>query len=162
MARTGRELLAEQGYFITKLGLPEAIRELVRARDWTALDAAIRPLTLGGGAIFEALRPHAVFRSIEFIISLRSSLEHPDEDGIWHDDGSRVLAFSLSLTLEHEAIAGGRLELRKRGSDTEPTAALPTPEYGTMMVFATGHQGYEHRIRRVERGERLIIAGWCS
>jgi hypothetical protein len=107
------------------------------------------------------LREYARFSEIEFIISIRSSLESPDEDGIWHDDGSRVLAFSLSLTIEHQEIGGGKLEIRRRGSP-DACGAIPTPPYGTLIVFATGQSGYEHKIGRVERGERIIIAGWCT
>jgi hypothetical protein len=143
--------------------LPGAIREYVSARDWNGLDRVIRVETLPGGSVYEELRRYATFTEIEFIISIRSSLEHPDEDGIWHDDGSRVLAFSLSLTDDPGSIDGGLLEFRKRGAiDGEVIAAIPTPAFGTMIVFATGYQGFEHRINRVRRGERIIIAGWCT
>jgi hypothetical protein len=122
----------------------------------------MRTEALPGGAVFEELRKYAEFSEIEFIISIRSSLEEPDEDGIWHDDGSRVLAFSLSVTLDPDGIEGGRLEIRKRGSDTPDSGYLPTPAFGSMIVFATGQQGFEHKINRVIRGERIIIAGWCT
>ena len=112
--------------------------------------------------IFDELRKYAEFSEIEFIISIRSSLEYPDEDGIWHDDGSRLLAFSLSLTLDHEGVEGGRLEIRKRGSETSPSEVITTPPFGTMIVFSTGQSGFEHKINRVTSGERIIIAGWCT
>ena len=110
-------LLAERGYFLKPLELPAALRKHVEARDWIALDEALREETRPRGTIFEALRPYARFEEIEFIISIRSSKEVPDEDGIWHDDGSRVLAFSLSLSLEPQLIEGGKLELRRRGEE---------------------------------------------
>jgi hypothetical protein len=155
--------LKTRGYFLKELELPGAVRECVLARDWPALDQAIRAETLPSGIIFDSLRKYAEFSEIEFIISIRSSLEFEDEDGIWHDDGSRVLAFSLSLTIDAEKIGGGKLEIRPRGSvEGAPTQSIPTPPYGTMIVFATGHGGYEHKINRVERGERIIIAGWCT
>ena len=112
--------------------------------------------------IFSKLQNYAKFSQIQFIISIRSSLEQPDEDGIWHDDGSRILAFSLSLTLNPSEIEGGILEIRERGEESSKSETLPTPPYGSMIVFATGHLGFEHKINRVIRGERIIIAGWCT
>lgn len=153
--------LSHEGFFLQPVELPAIVREQVRARDWGALDATIQRETQAGGSIFSALTPYREFSSIEFIISIRSSRESPDEDGIWHDDGSRVLAFSLSLTLDPSVIEGGRLGIRRRGT-TEEGAGIPTPPYGTMIVFATGRDGFEHRIARVAQGERVIIAGWCS
>lgn len=156
-------MLATRGYLLETLDLPPEIRAAVLARDWPLLDRLMRVETNPGGAVFERLRAHASFTKIEFIISIRSSLVEPDEDGIWHDDGSRVLAFSLSLTLDPGALVGGKLEIRPRGApDDARTENLPTPPWGTMIVFATGVSGFEHRINRVDQGERIIIAGWCT
>ncbi len=151
-----------RGYQLAAISLPSVIREQVLARDWPALDRAIALETIAGGAIFDELRKYASFSQIEFILSIRSSIDEPDEDGIWHDDGSRVLAFSLSLTLRPEAIEGGRLQIRKRGDEPFEHVTLATPPYGTMIVFATGHLGYEHKIGCVTQGERIIAAGWCT
>jgi hypothetical protein len=112
--------------------------------------------------IFDELLRYEKFSQIEFIISIRSSLIEPDDDGIWHDDGSRVLAFSLSLTLEPVVIEGGCLEIRRREGSNQESVVIPTPLFGTMIVFATGHRGFEHKINRVIQGERIIIAGWCT
>ena len=155
-------MISRLGYLITTVELPDLIRGKVLARNWPELDRAIARETNPGGVIFRNLQNYAEFSEIEFIISIRSSLEQPDEDGIWHDDGSRVLAFSLSLTLDPSQIEGGRLEIRKRGIDSSKSEVLATPPYGTMIVFATGHLGFEHKINRVIRGERIIIAGWCT
>lgn len=154
--------LLEKGHFLTRLELKPRIREAVVTRNWNELDRLIRVETLPGGAIFEALRTYETFSEIEFIISIRSSLQEPDEDGIWHDDGSRVLAVSLSLTLEPEKIEGGRLEIQKRAEPRPPAESIATPPFGTMIVFATGVWGFEHKINRVSQGERIIIAGWCT
>lgn len=154
--------LTSQGYFLSRITPPFAIQIHVANRDWLSLDRAMRIETLPGGTVFEELQKYAKFSEIEFIISIRSSLEEPDEDGIWHDDGSRVLAFSLSVTLDHESIEGGRLEIRKRGADITETAVIKTPPFGNMIVFATGQQGFEHKINHVSQGERIIIAGWCT
>ncbi|NBU21784.1 2OG-Fe(II) oxygenase [bacterium] len=152
------------GYFLISLKLPEEIKRSVINRHWLALDQAIQKETQRGGIIFEELYKVLQFTQIEFIISIRSSLEIPDEDGIWHDDGSRKLAFSLSLTLNPGEIKGGILEIRRRDQQSSfcPSHALPTPTFGTMIVFATGIYGFEHKINKVSQGERIIIAGWCT
>lgn len=157
-----RDAVASQGYALVPVRLPDAIKELVQKRHWEELDQRIRLQTLPGGVIFDELLKYGDFEQIEFIISIRSSNAEPDEDGIWHDDGSRLLAFSLSLTLDAGLIEGGKLEFRRRGVPDSPVAALPTQPYGTLVVFATGHFGFEHRICHVARGERIVIAGWCT
>jgi hypothetical protein len=149
-----------EGYFLQPIHLPSSIREKVVARNWNELDQEMRRETLAGGVVFEELQKVSKFSEIEFIISIRSSLEEPDEDGIWHDDGSRHLAFSLSLTLDHQAVDGGKLEIKRR--DGSGLVEIPTPPFGTMIVFATGQSGFEHKINRVVQGERIIIAGWCT
>jgi hypothetical protein len=162
----GQHQIATQGYYLTHVALPAAVQQRVIERNWEALDTLFRFETSPGGSVFQELLNYASFTEIEFIISIRSSLVEPDEDGIWHDDGSRKLAFSLSLTLDPEAIEGGRLEIRDRASSSPapiPSAGIiPTPPFGTMIVFATGQQGFEHKINRVIQGERIIIAGWCT
>lgn len=162
MPQTPANLLKTQGYFLTRVTLPAWVGQQVALRNWEELDRAILTETLPGGEIFDSLRPYAEFTQIEFIISIRSSLEYPDEDGIWHDDGTRVLAFSLSLSMRPELIQGGRLEIRKRFVEQARAAVLETPPYGGMIVFATGQAGFEHRITAVTAGERIIIAGWCT
>lgn len=154
--------LLQKGFLLTPITLPASVHEAVIARDWNELDRLMRIETQPRGAVFEELQKYERFSEIEMIIAIRSSLIEPDEDGIWHDDGSRVLAFSLSLTLQPEAIEGGRLEIRRRAEPHPATDPLPTPPYGTMIVFATGVQGFEHKINRVIQGERIIIAGWCT
>lgn len=158
--------IRSDGYVIVRPELPEWIREQVIQRNWVELDRCVGRETLPDGAIFRELRKYSDFSQIEFIISIRSSRIEPDEDGIWHDDGSRVLAFSLSLTLEPHKIEGGRLEIRKKALDLSQVSAkgqaLLTPPFGEMIVFATGWLGFEHRIYRVIEGERIIIAGWCT
>ena len=147
-----------QGFFEINLSLPDDIKKLVKTRQFFELDQKFKLMTATDGMIFKALSEFESFNSIEFIISLRESDNEWEEDGIWHDDGSRKLAFSLSLTIEPPK--GGILELRKKG-DTQSTK-ISTPPYGNMIVFATGSNGYEHKINRVTQGSRLIIAGWCS
>jgi hypothetical protein len=155
-------VLQSKGYLITQVDLPETIRKAVVTRSWVELDRLMAREVKAGGRIYDKLRGYADFSEIEFIIAIRSSLEEPDEDGIWHDDGTRLLAFSLSLTLDHENIEGGRLEIRKIHPDPAASEWISTPCFGTLIVFATGQQGFEHKINRVTHGERIIIAGWCT
>ena len=154
----------ETGFSLQSVDLPPPVLESVLARDWSALDQAIEIETKRGGVIFDTLLQWMDFNQIEFIISIRSSLTTPDEDGIWHDDGSRKLAFSLSLTLHPEEIQGGVLEIRKRdrAGTLYSSQEIPTPPFGTLIVFATGMLGFEHKINKVSQGERIIIAGWCT
>jgi hypothetical protein len=161
---SAKAAIAREGHLLSQMDLPVELRHAIEKRDWVRVDQLIQIETRPGGAIFEELQRYEDFTQIEFIISIRSSLKEPDEDGIWHDDGSRVLAFSLSLTLNAEAVQGGRLEMRRRTREgvSEVLHSIPTPPYGTAIIFATGHLGFEHKINRVSGGERIIIAGWCT
>ncbi|EQC43848.1 2OG-Fe(II) oxygenase [Bacteriovorax sp. Seq25_V] len=150
--------LETHGYLITTLNLPPLVRELVKQEDWTALDSLMFEYTAPGGLIFETMAKYCDVKIMEFIISLRESKNEWEEDGIWHDDGSRILAFSLSLTTD--APEGGVLEIRKK--NTELSEKIKTPKWGNMIIFKTGIHGFEHKINKVEAGRRLIIAGWCS
>lgn len=154
------ERLTVQGYTHDKVDLPVEVRTMVRRRDWAALDRHMRVATQPGGYLFEYMQRYLAFASIEFIISLRTAGEN--EEGIWHDDGSRKLAFSLSLTENPHYTEGGILQIRPFGASPEQTAAIATPKFGEILVFLTGQAGFEHKIGEVTAGERLIIAGWCS
>ncbi len=150
--------LKKCGYFITKISLPSVLSSLIQAEDYQAVDELFLDMAAPSGQLFETLSslvPNC--ERIEHIISLRDAANDWEEDGIWHDDGSRVLAFSLSLTLDTPK--GGVLELRKKG-DSE-SSKIPTPAYGNIIIFHTGENGYEHKINQVTKGKRLIIAGWC-
>jgi len=84
----------------------------------------------------------------------------PDEDGIWHDDGSRDLGFSLSLCLEPEKIQKGRFCLRH--IESQRLTMISPPPLGTLTCFLTGKNGYEHRVEQVLSGNRLMLVGWCN
>src|SRR4051812_23699646 len=114
-------LLINHGFLLTQINLAEKVQAAVLSRNWVEVDELIRKETSPGGAVFQRLSDYAKFSEIEFLISIRSSDKEPDEDGIWHDDGSRELAFSLSLNLNPTEIEGGTLEL-KRQSDDEGAA----------------------------------------
>lgn len=148
------------GFHLTHFPLSEDIRNFVRTENWEALDGAFKNLTAPDGRLYSFLKNFHDFNSIEFIISIRDSQNDWEEDGIWHDDGSRVFAFSLSLTENAEVIEGGRLGVKRKGSDE--VVLIPTPEFGGIILFLTGIYGWEHCIHQVKKGRRVIIAGWCS
>lgn len=147
-----------EGYLIDQCPLPAQTRSLVLAQDWANLDKIMAALVAPGGAIFEKLSQHASFKSIEHMIALRDGASSEEEDGIWHDDGSRVLAFSLSLNY-YGLPQGGELEVRPKEKETN---SLGPFEPGTLVIFRTGQDGFEHRTRKVTAGLRLVCAGWCS
>lgn len=153
-----RPELFTQGFHQTQFPLPEEIKELVQQERWKELDDEFKKLTSTDGELFAFLQNFHCFHSIEFIISVRDSQNDWEEDGIWHDDGSRVFAFSLSLT--SATIEGGRLGVRLKGQ--QKFLEIPTPEFGGIILFLTGVHGYEHKIHQVTQGRRVIIAGWCS
>ncbi len=152
--------LMNTGFHLTYFPLSEDIRNSVRNEKWNEVDEAFKALTLPGGRLFEFLKSFHDFQSIEFIISIRDADNDWEEDGIWHDDGSRVFAFSLSLTEDSKSLIGGRLGIKRRSE--ENFATIPTPEFGGIILFLTGIYGFEHKIHQVTKGRRIIIAGWCS
>lgn len=137
---------------------------LIAKENWFQLDQMAFKLLAQGRELRCLLENFLSFSHTEHFISIRGQLQgqNPEEeDGIWHDDGSRVLAFSLSLTLE-TPLEGGILQIRSKSGDSSLVHSLPTPPYGQMIIFLTGVHGYEHRICKVERGRRVMLVGWCS
>jgi hypothetical protein len=155
-----RPELFQNGFHLTYFSLEEKIKDLVATQNWVQLDQEFQILTSSEGRLFKFLREYHDFNVIEFIISIRDAENDWEEDGIWHDDGSRIFAFSLSLTLNADEIKGGRLGVRRMGE--EHFLPLPTPSFGGIILFLTGVYGFEHKIHQVTRGKRVIIAGWCS
>jgi hypothetical protein len=152
--------LFERGYHLSFFPLPAEVSQFVRAEHWDELDGYFKKITAPGQQLYKYLQAYHDFSAIEFIISVRDAQNAWEEDGIWHDDGSRVFAFSLSLTLDSDHLKGGRLGIRRRGE--EQSTEIPTPSFGGIILFLTGIYGYEHRIYQVKEGRRVIIAGWCS
>ncbi|MDD0852000.1 2OG-Fe(II) oxygenase [Halobacteriovorax sp. GB3] len=150
--------LNESGILIKSFSFPDQIIDQVKDKNFNFLDQWMLEACKEGGLLFDELKQYANFNSIEHIIALRKA--ETDEEGIWHCDGSRNLAFTWSLNLNPELIEGGELFFRKKGSDQIMT--IHPPEFATLVVFCTGMDGYEHRVGKVKRGERLTYAGWCS
>ena len=153
-----RAELFETGFYLSHFHLPNEIKSLIEAENWNEVDAQFQRLTGKGGELYSFLSQFHEFEKIEFIISIRDAKNEWEEDGIWHDDGTRVFAFSLSLT--EGDIQGGKLGLRQKGQ--EKGVFIPTPAFGTLIMFLTGIYGFEHKIHQVTKGRRIIIAGWCS
>lgn len=151
--------LLEHGFLKSTFPLINEIQPLVIKRDWNALDAYFSTSVRPGGFLFKKLSDYHKFDSIEHMLAIRNSED--DEDGIWHDDGSRHIAFSLSLVLNPEAIIGGNLLIRRK-NDIESLTKITTQPFGTMVIFLTGQYQFEHKIQRVEKGERIVLVGWCS
>lgn len=148
------------GFHLAHLPLPPELKILVEKENWVQVDALVKKLVSEEGSLYNFLKTYHEFNSIEFIISIRDAVNDWEEDGIWHDDGSRVFAFSLSLTFQPDTIEGGNLGIRKKGE--EMNMQIPTPSFGGIILFLTGVYGYEHKIHQVKSGKRIIIAGWCS
>jgi hypothetical protein len=146
------------GFHLTEFPLADQIRKIVDAGDWAKLDDEFRQLTNPSGELFQFLKSFHDFASIEFIISIRDAKNEWEEDGIWHDDGSRVFSFSISLSSDE--IDGGYLGVRRQGEVA--FKEIPTPIFGGIILFLTGAYGFEHKIHQVTRGRRVVVAGWCS
>jgi hypothetical protein len=126
--------------------------------NWKVIDDYFLMEAKPEGVLYKFLSEFLEFESIEHIIAIRQPPE--DEDGIWHDDGSRILGFSLSLSQNHDQISGGELRFRPKGqSDFH---SITTRPLGQMLLFKTGIYGFEHMVTAVTKGKRVVIAGWCS
>jgi hypothetical protein len=126
--------------------------------DWQSVDQYFLKSSQVGGELYEFLTNFLNFKSIEHIIAIRSAPD--DEDGIWHDDGSRLLGFTISLTIHSQSVSGGELRFRKKG-DSE-FLSISTRSLGGMLLFKTGEYGFEHMVSAVTSSKRIVLAGWCS
>lgn len=138
--------------------LEKQVLQWLEEKDYLSIDRHFLESEKPNGTLFNFLQNYLSFSSIEHIISIRKPPF--DEDGIWHDDGSRILGFTLSLTREHLSVKGGQLRFRnKRDLEYQSLSLRP---YGHMLLFKTGIYGFEHMVTQVTHGERILIAGWCS
>lgn len=151
------EWLAQHGYCLDQFDVPAPVREALRAQDWSRLDRLLATLLAPGGLLWRHLCGYSSFETVEFILSVRDAADPEQEAGIWHDDGSRRLACTLSLTEAAETLEGGTLGIRPKGGTG---VFLPTPPLGGMIVYQTGYRGYEHKIHQVTAGCRVVAAIW--
>ncbi len=148
------------GYLKIKLPLDSKWESLVKQENWPLLDQLVRRSFTNPGPLFDLFQSIHPYQYFENIISIRDASDEFEEDGIWHDDGSRLFACSLSLTLHPQELEGGVLGIRKK--EGGPIVYVPTPEFATAIIFKTGIDGFEHRIHKVTKGRRIIMAGWFS
>ena len=146
------------GFTIVDFPLESVILEWLKNEDWKNLDDYFLAISKPDGLLNNFLAEFLDFQTLEHIIAIRSAPD--DEDGIWHDDGSRFLGFSLSLNINPETISGGNLLFKKK-IDPLPNTFPPQP-MGKMIIFLSGIYGYEHMVSSVTSGKRIVIAGWCG
>lgn len=152
------EKLLKDGYLLTDYPLDAVVLECLQKEDWKKLDQHFLEISKPNGPLRNFLLQFLDFEKLEHIIAIRRA--PLDDEGIWHDDGSRFLGFSLSLNRKPETIEGGVLNFRKKESK-DMVSFSPLP-YGKIVLFLSGVYGYEHQVSAVTKGERIIIAGWCS
>jgi len=150
--------LIEQGYTSLPFPLENCVKTMLIEKRWKELDQYFLDISKPGGQLREFFDNYLDYNKLEHIIAIRSAPD--DEDGIWHDDGSRYLGFSLSLNLEPETIEGGNLYFKKK--EEKNSVVFPPRPYGTIIIFLSGLFGFEHMVSAVTKGERIVIAGWCS
>jgi hypothetical protein len=150
--------LLEHGFVLSDFPLESRVLEFIQNKNWYELDQYFLEISKTDGLLRNFLAEYLEFETLEHIIAIRNAPE--DEDGIWHDDGSRFLGFSLSLNLNCESIVGGELRFKKKvDNGGQIFSAQP---YGKIILFLSGLYGFEHMVSAVTSGERIVIAGWCS
>jgi hypothetical protein len=147
------------GFLQLKVELPPEILQLIRKEDYNTLDQRLGDFLKADGLLYNVLLPLGPINKTEYLIAIRNGED--DDDGIWHDDGSREIAFTLSLVTDLGQLNGGTLLFRKK-DNRENTQEIPTPPYGTLTIIKTGKDGYEHRVQKVTTGKRIICAGWIN
>ncbi len=150
--------LNQDGYLVAEFPLDKLVLDLVNQRNWVSLDQYFLEISKPNNILYQFLSNYIEFKNLEHIIAIRSAPD--DEDGIWHDDGSRFLGFSLSLNIDPPSIQGGNLYFKKKNTDKKASFS-PLP-FGQIVLFLSGLYGYEHMVSAVTKGERIVIAGWCS
>jgi len=157
-----KKQLFSQGYIKLQVQLPSKVKTWIEEKNYLALDQYFLEIGKTGGELFLLLNAFHAIEFIEHIIAIRTAPY--DEDGIWHDDGSRAIAFSLSLNQNPSTIDGGDLHFKQKKDSYEKSFIniIPPQEFGTCIIFLTGIWGYEHQVGMVTKGERIVIAGWGS
>jgi hypothetical protein len=151
--------ILETGFKIINFPGYLSLLELSKQKNWVELDRTFAGLIKKGSFFNSLFQKFVNFNQIEYIINHR--VAENDEDGIWHDDGSRLMAFSISLNLDPKSIFGGELLLRSKENAGTVTKLGPLP-FGTIALFLTGEFGFDHKVCKVLKGERTTIAGWLS
>ena len=151
-----REQLMEQGFVKFTLPFPHDFSHAVNSCNWEVVDKLLFEYLSPNQLLHNILSEYQPFNFTEHIIAIREAAT--DEEGIWHDDGSREIAFTWSLNDDQE-LEGGELLFRRKGSFPE---VITPPPRETLIIFLTGKFGFEHKVNQVTKGTRRTIAGWCS
>lgn len=162
-----RQLNCENGFITCFAEIPQEWVSCIIDQNFSQLDRYAGQALKEEGFLFQLIQQHALTyfsrmgHGFEYILSLRKGPQTLEDDGIWHDDGTRLLAFSLSLNLDPESIIGGHLSLRKKSHEQDIHTITARP-LGTLTLFCTGQEGWEHKTNYVEKGSRLVLAGWLT
>lgn len=152
------QALIEKGFVAVDFPIDASILNWLQQENWKELDQYFLDISKNNGLLRTFLADFLDFETLEHIIAIRRAPE--DEDGIWYDDGSRFLGFSLSLNRDPARIEGGNLLFKRK--DSLDSEIFPPQPLGKMIIFLSGIYGYEHMVSAVSFGERIVIAGWCS
>jgi len=149
--------LKKKGFMQMKLDFPSGFAKSLKDCDWLEVDQKFAGYLEKNGYLRAILDQFHPYDTTEHMIAIRDA--KVDEDGIWHDDGSRHFAFTWSFNDDPE-LQGGELLFKDRGSDE--CVVIDPPSYETLTVFLTGEYNYEHKVNRVLKGVRKTLVGWCS
>lgn len=151
------EELKDKGFIKFHYGFPNEFKQAATSCNWEEVDRLIFKYLQEGGYLHQIISKYQEFYFTEHIIALRHA--ESDEEGIWHDDGSREIAFTWSLNDDPELCGG---ELLFKSKHLEDLTAISPPPMETLIIFLTGKSGFEHKVNKVTKGTRKTIAGWCS
>lgn len=157
---TPKEIFERDGVWCGHLELPEIMHTWVREENYKAIDEWAHKSLETGGEFREFLSQFGEFKETEHILALRAGPD--DEDGIWHDDSSRLFAFSWALTQNANEVVGGELLFRAYGTPIEKATQIKALPAGGLIIFKTGQFGYEHKVNQVTYGKRFVFTGWLS
>lgn len=149
--------LKEKGYLQMKLEFPSDFAEDLKNEYWSEVDQKFARYLEEDGFLRKFLNQFHPYDTTEHMIAIRDA--KIDEDGIWHDDGSRHFAFTWSFN-DDPNLEGGELLFKEKGSSDCVT--ISPPPYETLTVFLTGQYHFEHKVNKVLRGVRKTLVGWCS
>ncbi len=152
--------LLERGFIKVYLPFPSEFKAAVTSCNWVKVDSLISEYLKPGAILYDLISNYQHFNYTEHIIAIRDAVT--DEDGIWHDDGSRDIAFTWSLN-DDPTLEGGELLFKKKSTTSSQDLHSITPPIAeTLIIFLTGKFGFEHKVNKVTKGKRKTIAGWCS
>lgn len=161
------EELKEKGFTKGSCDLPLSWRNLIDQKDWETLYKDCLGALKDGQWLANLVKEHSksLFETEEFeweiMLALREGPQDPEDEGIWHDDGSRDFALSISLNPSPTSYQGGSVLVRPKDNIQEIKELGPLP-WGHYWLFATGRYGWDHRTTIVTHGNRLVLVLWIT